>query len=217
MQALIIDTSTERGIVSFVKDHQLLYHVELPFGLQNSHFLLPELDKGLKELNLSLSTFNLIAVGVGPGSYTGIRVGAMAAKTLSMAENTPLIGISTLDGFETEGEYAVVIDAKMGGVYIKSSSKAEPAMLTIEEALEFVRYAPEILSPNSVSIKKKFDELGAINPKWIDLYPNPLAIYRRAVEKFHKKEYSTEGDLELLYMRKTQAEIEKERSSAKET
>lgn len=217
MQALIIDTSTERGVVSFVKDHRLLFHVELPFGLQNSHFLLPELERGLNELNLPLSSFDFIAVGIGPGSYTGIRVGAMAAKTLSIAENIPLVGISTLDGFDTEGEYAVIVDAKMGGVYVKSSSKADPAMLTVEEALEVIRYSPMVLSPNSTSIKKKFDELGASNLKWTDLYPNPQVIYQKALQKYRNNEYSTDGDLQLLYMRKTQAEIEKERSSAKET
>ena len=126
MPALLIETGTERGMTAIVDGEAILFHAILPLGYHNSRYLLPEIEKGLQQLNLAVKNLQYIACGQGPGSYTGIRVGATVAKSLAFACKLPLIGISTLQTFvpDKEGAFAVLIDAKIGGVYmIKGSRK----------------------------------------------------------------------------------------------
>ena len=87
---LLIDTATERGIVSIFDQETQLFHADLPYGLNNSKHLLPKIQEGLLSLGLEPKDLHCIACGTGPGSYTGMRVGAMTAKTLSFALEIPL-------------------------------------------------------------------------------------------------------------------------------
>lgn len=220
-RSLILDTSTERGIVALIDNHEVKFQSLLPFGLQTAHFLLPELQKGLQQTSLKLTDLDFIGVGVGPGSYTGLRVGAMVAKTLSFAWQVPLVGICTLEGFVPtyDTAFAAVIDAKIGGVYIEigHSKSGEvsytfgPSALPLEEAVDKLMDIPTLVSANASPLEKKFR---AIHPsktwQWLENYPSPLRMAEMGQRKFKSQEYSLDGRLELLYMRKTQAEIEKE-------
>ncbi len=99
MLTLLIETSTERGLIALFDETTALFQVDLPFGYNNSKYLLPMLKQELKESSHTLDQIALVAVGIGPGSYTGIRIGATVAKTLSFAQKLPLIGICSLEGF----------------------------------------------------------------------------------------------------------------------
>src|SRR5262245_51524685 len=99
MRTLILDTATERGVAAFIENGKERFSIELPFGLQNSHHLLPELERAMNENAITWEQIELIGVGIGPGSYTGIRIGTMVAKTLAYSFKIPLVGICTLDGF----------------------------------------------------------------------------------------------------------------------
>jgi len=214
---LLIEVSTERGIVGIVQDGKILFLAELPFGMQNSTYLLPEIQRGLVETGLSLSQLTLIAVGVGPGSYTGIRVGATAAKALSFASRIPLVGVCSLDTFipEQSGPFASVIDAKIGGIYwqagIKENGKVVfeggPQITPLSTASEMLAKYPVLVTPNAIQLRSK---LNAAEWTWVESYPSVLQLAARAEEKFLRGEVSVDGELELLYMRKTQAEIERE-------
>src|SRR5262245_20076905 len=125
MLGLALDTSTEKGCFAIIDGEQTLIAVELPFGLQSSHFLLPELEAAMKKIGIGATALQYVACGVGPGSYTGIRVGVTAAKGIAFACRIPLVGICTLDAFVPKAPtpYAVVIDAKMGGVYVQTGTR----------------------------------------------------------------------------------------------
>lgn len=221
MTILIIETSTERGIVACVKGDHQLFSVELPFGLLNSKFLLPELDRGLKSAGIVLSELTHVVVGIGPGSYTGIRVGVIVAKALAFALNIPLIGICTLESFlpDCEGEFAAVIDAKIGGVYLQKGSLKNGQVSTLltrqvaslAEAAILLKETRLIVTPNAASLASK---LAVHAPeshwRWLERYPSAIRMAALGLEKYHSGDYSSTGHLELLYMRKTQAEIELE-------
>ncbi len=217
MITLVIDTSTERGIIALFNQVDQLEFVELPFGLTSSKSLLPELEQLLKRHHFQVSDLSLIVCGTGPGSYTGIRVGAMVAKTLSYAAKIPLIGVCSLDGFtpNQEGSFAAVFDAKISGFYVKSGRNqrghvtwdAEAQVVSIQDALPYLEDMNVIVTPHQEVIKRRihnFDKL-----KWYECPPNPRSLLSAALESFHQGKYSLKGELEVAYLRKTQAELER--------
>lgn len=89
MSALIVDTSAAEGIVALAKNGTVVKSWTLPQGRELSKSLFPLLQTFGNE------KFDFIAVGQGPGTFTGTRVGAMAAQALAFGWKIPLIGFSS--------------------------------------------------------------------------------------------------------------------------
>lgn len=220
---LLIETSTERGMTAFIQDGQVIYQGELPPGYQNSKFLLPAIEKGLTDLKISPKDLQYIAVGIGPGSYTGIRVGVAAAKGLAFACDLPLIGICSLQTFvpKKEGSFAVLIDAKIGGAYLilgiltegQVSYLTVPEVVALENLGERLQGIKRIVTPQTLPLRTKIEALYPSLPwEWEEEGPDPLHMGCLAEENFKTGQFTREGHLPLLYLRKTQAEIEKEQN-----
>lgn len=218
--SLILDTATEYGLAAIVQDGTVIWQKELPEGLQNSRYLLDAVDQGFKSLRLCSSQLNYVACGVGPGSYTGIRVAAVIAKTIAFAHHLPLIGISTLWGLipETEGSFISIIDAKIGGLYSAVGQRDKkgiivqqaPSLLTYQEFEAATAQIHRIITPNP-SLKEKLDKSFPGNHwQWIKSALSAERMAEIAEEQFQSGQFSKDGHLEILYLRKTQAEIEKE-------
>ena len=212
MLTLVIDVCSEHGITAFVKDGEILYFAGLPFGLHNSKFLVPKIEEGLKALGVDSSQIGLIAVGIGPGSYTGMRVGSMAAKSLSFAHQIPLVGVSSLEGYipDQQGVFVAMIDAKMTGCYLMKGKKegdtvtysTGPEVWKIEHAGPIMEDVGVIVSPSCENLKEKFNQ---IYPEkcwqWQESGLDAVHFASRAGEKFQNGRYSIDGTLDLLYMR----------------
>ena len=216
---LFIDTSTERGIAALFNDHQLIWNIDLPIGLQNSKTLIPTLVKAFEELNLNPSQLSLISTGIGPGSYTGIRVGVCVAKALSFARKIPLIGICSLSGFipNEEGKFLSLIDARIGGYYCQTgvnengviNNLSEPFIRSLEEIEPYLRDTTFIVTPN-LSVKTKIITVYPyLSCHWIEKSPNPDRMAQLTKMKYENDDFTLDGHLEVLYLRKTQAELEK--------
>ncbi|NGX62074.1 MAG: tRNA threonylcarbamoyladenosine biosynthesis protein TsaB, partial [Chlamydiae bacterium] len=115
----MLDTSTERSLVAVADREGVLFVERLPEGLRSSQYLFPAIEAGLQSLSLAPRDLGAVAVTVGPGSFTGVRVGVATAKGIAKGHNLPLIPLSSLEGFvsEREGIFASLIDARMGGAY----------------------------------------------------------------------------------------------------
>ena len=97
MYILGIDSSTGRVSVAVNSDQQLLSKVE--YG-KNQNFMvsiIALIDKALKKANISLDFVDLFAVNIGPGDFTGTRIGISVAKTLAWVGSKPICGIESLD------------------------------------------------------------------------------------------------------------------------
>ena len=213
MNALVIDTCTERGLFALFHKGFLLYRKELPVGLQNAQLLLSELARALKEFSFDLRGLDYIASGIGPGSYTGIRVGAIAAKSLAFSLQIPLIGIPTLDAFvpDEEGSYAVLIDAKISGAYFQTGRKQEglvhcdsPRVCPLQETAFRLKEIPLILTPQSTQLKQKLASLDhpldpLLQPRWLEIPPCPLQMYSLSLKKYLSHSYSLDSSLPSLY------------------
>lgn len=223
MIALLIEVSTERGCVALFKNKDLIYHAALNSAVQNSKNLFPEIIKAFSAAALTPEDVKLLIVGIGPGSYTGIRVGAVTAKALSLSLNIPLVGVCSLEAFipNADGPFASIIDAKIGGVYCQTGVVAEgivknlskPSLYSIEEAVSYLNEISILVTPNSSSLRPKFELLTDHLWEWIETDPNPLQMAKSAFAKFESGGFTMNQDLDLLYLRKTQAEIEKEKKS----
>lgn len=216
MLYLILDTSTERSFVSLVKNEISLFKRELPFACGSSKYLMPCLSEGLRLHHLEAKDLDRIIVGIGPGSYTGIRVGVAIAKSLSFSCRIPLLGFCSLKGFAPvrDGFFAVLFDAKISGLYfIKGEKRGEeirylssPKVCSFEEARESLKDVRCILSPNGRRIKEKIE---GSNFQWMECYPSDLHILNVVRKENAMENFSLQNSLPIMYLRKTQAEIEK--------
>src|SRR5688572_27762018 len=109
MRILIIDTSSDEGVLALVVDGAVVAERRLPNG--------PELSKhlsGIAKLMVDPRP-DQIVVGEGPGSLTGVRVGLALAQGLALGWRIPLVRVGSLHGFPEE---LVVIDARSGGLCV---------------------------------------------------------------------------------------------------
>ncbi|MCG8410988.1 MAG: tRNA (adenosine(37)-N6)-threonylcarbamoyltransferase complex dimerization subunit type 1 TsaB [Bacteroidales bacterium] len=93
---LNIETSTSVCSVCISKDGEVLNYRETNDQKSHAEFLTVFIDEIVKEQNLTFNDFDAIAVSMGPGSYTGLRIGVSTAKGLCYAKNLPLIAVNTL-------------------------------------------------------------------------------------------------------------------------
>lgn len=215
MLTLLIETSTERGVVAFARDDVLIYQVELPFGLQNSKHLIPAIHAGLESVGLRLKDFSLVAAGVGPGSYTGIRVGAAAAKAIAYGAAIPIVGVSSLVGFVPyeDGTFAGVIDAKQGGVYVVRGEKhcgtvvctMPPIVSSLQDAELLCNEVRWIVSPNCEPLRLRGMSDPSLNgAAWVERYPDSSLMISWALERANQGSIPSSSNLELLYLKEWQ-------------
>lgn len=97
MKVLCIDTSSALCGIAILEDNNLIKKIELNNGLTHSETLMPLIQKCLEECNLTLNDINLLVCDIGPGSFTGIRIGIATIKAFSDSLGIPCIGISSLE------------------------------------------------------------------------------------------------------------------------
>jgi tRNA threonylcarbamoyladenosine biosynthesis protein TsaB len=122
MNILALDTSTWALAVAISRQGTLLGEVNSYIPKNHAARLMPAIDYLLASLDLTTKDLDLIAVGSGPGSYTGVRIGVTVAKTLAWTLNLPLLGLSSLQAIaqnraEFEGLIVPFCDARRGNVY----------------------------------------------------------------------------------------------------
>src|SRR5262249_31042274 len=97
MRVLAIDTTTAHGSVALVDERQVLGEVRLLAADRQSAHVLPAVDFLLCRLALDARALDGFAVTVGPGSFTGLRVGISTVQGLALGAGKPCVGLPTLD------------------------------------------------------------------------------------------------------------------------
>lgn len=92
---LAIDTSTDRAGVALFNGHDL-HERTWPASRAQTTQVLPNIQKALSAIDISIGDVAAISVAIGPGTFTGLRVGLSLAKGLAMAQNIPIVGVPTL-------------------------------------------------------------------------------------------------------------------------
>lgn len=122
MKILGIDSSGMAASVAVLADDVLAAEFTVNNKKTHSQTLLPMLDQAVKMSGIALEELDGIAVASGPGSFTGLRIGASTAKGLGLALDKPLVAVPTLAGLayqlaEAEGLICPVMDARRDQVY----------------------------------------------------------------------------------------------------
>lgn len=179
---LNIETSSEICSVAVSKDGMIEYHVESDQPMQHATLLAQYVEKALDDLSRKELKLDAVAVSIGPGSYTGLRIGLSLAKGLCFSRDIPLIGINTLELLavkamfglrEPEGDEVLVgmIDARRMEVY----------MAAYDFSLnELIRPQPLILEPdclNELADRRKVVIIGNGASKAEGIIKLPNALY----------------------------------------
>lgn len=226
MHFLFIDTSTERGVIAYGNHSEIIFSKELPFGPSQSKYLLPYLSEALQVCG-DLSSLKGVGVGIGPGSYTGIRLGVSVAQGVAYSWKIPLIGISSLEGFvpsQPLHKYAAVLDARIGGIYYQTTEidqegmlhSSSPQVAPLEEMGRILKDIIHLTTPNAKSLQLKFNEFYPDHGwTWEERSPS-VSILLQSVERAYLqgKVKIPPENLDLLYLRKTEAERERERKGS---
>ncbi len=122
MKILSIDTSTASGSIALLEDDRLL--AELTTCIQKTHAerLLPSIKNLLDSVGIKIEDVDGFALTIGPGSFTGLRIGLAAIKGFAWSLNKPVVGVSTLEALAMNIPYSdkpicPILDARKKEVY----------------------------------------------------------------------------------------------------
>ncbi len=99
MLTLAFDTSSKTAAVALLRDSDILYdNIIINTGLKHSEVLMPAIDHALRAISVKIKDVDLFACTIGPGSFTGLRIGVSTLKGLILATGKPAAGISSSGG-----------------------------------------------------------------------------------------------------------------------
>ncbi len=145
MIVLALDTALEACSVAVVRDGEPMAVRSEAMARGHQERLAPVVAEVMTQAGLAFAALDRIAVTVGPGSFTGLRVGLAFAKAMSLALNIPCVGVGTLEalaastpGWTAEPLLLAVLDARRAHVYLQAFARGspltEPSNLSIAEA-----------------------------------------------------------------------------------
>lgn len=122
MKILAIDTSTEIESVALLSEEELIGEYTFSCEVSHANRLMNTIELILKDSKLTMKDIDGLALSLGPGSFTGLRIGVSTVKGLALAAKKPVVGISTLDALALNLPFAKklicpIIDATKGEVY----------------------------------------------------------------------------------------------------
>jgi len=135
MRVLALETSTEYCSVALWQDGEITERREL-VGQKHSELLIAMLDDLLQATGYKLQAMDGIAFGMGPGSFTGVRIACGATQGLAFGASLPVAGICTLQALaEASGRLRVIaaLDARMGEIYHAAYKKQDGVWATVGE------------------------------------------------------------------------------------
>ncbi len=144
MRVLAVDTATDTGCVAVVQDGIVLAEIAARVSAAHGETLVPHVERALASAGIAAKDLDLLAVGLGPGSFTGVRIGVATIEGLAIALDRPVVGVRTSRviaraGFGTLR--VVASDAKKSEVF--ASAFEASATGALEVRIDDVHGAPE--------------------------------------------------------------------------
>ena len=179
MITLAFDSTAKVASVAVTDGDKLLAGYTINNGLTQSELLLPMAENMLKLLGLSFGDIELLACSVGPGSFTGVRIGTALVKGIAFGRSIPCVSVSTLDALAEnltglEGIIVPTMDARRGQLYTAIFESTESGMVKTTEDL-------------AISIKELADILKKYEGRDIFVVGDGYEVARRALTELGVK------------------------------
>lgn len=213
MKLLAIETSTEACSVAVYVDGELRERHELA-PRRHTQLVLPWAEQLLAEAGLRKSQLDAIAVGRGPGAFTGVRLAIALAQGLALALDRPLLPISTLAVLAMQGQgerILAAIDARMGEVYLGGFRRDADGLVSADGAEAIVPPAQAPLPDSIVAgvgtgygaeggvlVARLGDRLQGFDAGAL---PRAADLARLAARAFTRGEAMAPDDVEPAYLR----------------
>jgi tRNA threonylcarbamoyladenosine biosynthesis protein TsaB len=238
MRILALDTSTLTGSIALIDapntgedaSEKILAEETLRIESTHSEKLMPSLERLLREFGLSARDLNGIAIALGPGSFTGLRIGVATVKGLAYAAGIPAVGVPTLDALAQNvlfapGQVCVLLDARKKEVYaslFRGNGSAlkkitpdwvlppEELCSRITEETLFIGNGCEVYGG---VIRGRLGPLARFAPPAFSL-PRAAHVARLSIPKFHNGEVLDLFSFIPIYIRRSEAEINLESKAA---
>ena len=213
MYIAAIETAT-RAASAAVCNEDKFTEITQDSKLTHSETLLPQFKEVLKMANVTHDMVEAVAVSIGPGSFTGLRIGLAAAKALAYAWNVKIIGVPTLNALAYHFPFSTVmsmIDAQKNRAYVQVFKQLKPVseieILGIDEAVEKATEFGEIIICGDVCHKIKN------LPDNIKMAPVNMRMPRAVNVALCGRDLLAAGrmdnvmDIEPMYIRRSEAEV----------
>ncbi|MBI5205151.1 MAG: tRNA (adenosine(37)-N6)-threonylcarbamoyltransferase complex dimerization subunit type 1 TsaB [Nitrospirae bacterium] len=234
MKILAIDTSTMLGGIAVMDELNLIAETRLNVKSTHSERLMTEIEHCLKQSSLKISDIDVFAVAIGPGSFTGLRIGVSTVKGLSYATGKPIVSVPTLDALALNFPYSrypvcTMLDARKKEVYaalfgwdndnfkkLINETSVNPEEF-IRYALHAARYDKFIFAgEGAVIYKDKIIEVmgeKAVFASPEKTVPSPANVASLGMKKALRGEFSEPVSLAPVYIRRSEAEVKWKGSS----
>lgn len=216
MKLIAIDTSTEYLSLGISDGEEVLFAKSFFLERRHSTDLLPILEKTLKKLRLSIQEIDGFVIGLGPGSFTGLRVGLSMVKAMAASLRKPVAGVPTLEvlaeAVPGDGpQIAPLIDAKRQQVYAalyerkgeKLLKKVKEEVIPPEDFLRTVEGKTLFVGGGTAlyrdMIQKRLGKNALFTDRAHDI-PNPKTLLKLGRVRFAQKRFENVNTLVPLYL-----------------
>jgi tRNA threonylcarbamoyladenosine biosynthesis protein TsaB len=227
MLVLGIETSTPQASVTIGSEQGIIGSCVISRGATPGEFVLPAVEFLMNQSRLTYRNLSAVAVGLGPGLFTGLRVGVATAKSLAQALSVPIVGIPSLDLLAYDARYSnkvicPVLDAKRKEVFFAfyrqvpggvtrtgDYSVGSPKRLRAEMA-----GTPEdflLLGNGALLYRQELDAERVDFGSMGDAMPRATSLVELALPRLFREDYDRLFEVEPMYMRQSDAELNWER------
>lgn len=227
MKVLAVDTSSNVATVAVMEDDLLLGEYILNHKKTHSQKIMPMIEQLLCDLELTASDIDIFAAAVGPGSFTGLRIGVATVKALAHATGKRVVSVGTLEALaynvpHCEHIIVPIMDARRNNIFTASyiwdegfKEIGEPEGITIEECVDACgNFLETVFVGDGAIIHKDYivEKLGdkAIFPHGAVLNSRASSVAAIALERAKKGETQSYLEMKPFYIKKSQAEKELE-------
>jgi tRNA threonylcarbamoyladenosine biosynthesis protein TsaB len=231
MKILAIETSTMLGGIAIMDDLSgLIAEVRLNVKSTHSERLMTEIDHVLRQAGLKVSDIDVFAIAIGPGSFTGLRIGLSTVKGFSYATGKPLVSVPTLEAFAWNFPYCShpvcpMLDARKKEVYaalFKWGNEGvtrliDEVSIKVNRLLEDIKLSSDkrvvFTGEGAILYKDKIIEVmgnKAIFASPEKIVPSPANVASIGIKKAIKGEFSEPVSLVPFYIRRSEAELKRD-------
>jgi tRNA threonylcarbamoyladenosine biosynthesis protein TsaB len=215
-----IDTATKVCSVAICRDEEILAAYEINMGMTHSEGLVPQLEQIFARTRIDKNEIDLVAVSIGPGSFTGLRIGLATAEAIAYSLKIPLVGVNTLEALAynlpVEGMLlAPILDAQKGNYYLavyewKQGKIAEVAAVRVVHGSELGGILSQynrkvVLLGECTKIASMLPSEIMCAPRTVSM-PKATSVAVLGVKQHLGKEDRQYFGLEPFYIRRSEAE-----------